>query len=56
MTKLGLMNMLDHNEYLERFNCSYAKGNPKDTIAQYEVNPKLLVLLHKRKFAGDDTS
>ena len=50
------MNKLDHNEYLGKFNGSFVKGNPRDSTEQYEVNPRLLALLHKRKFAGDDNS
>jgi hypothetical protein len=54
MTELGLMNKLDANEYLGRYKCSYKKKDPKDLKAHYEVNPHLLILLHKRKYAGDD--
>jgi hypothetical protein len=38
------------------FNGSYVKEDPRDTTIHYEVNPQLLVLLHKRRFAGDDIS
>jgi hypothetical protein len=50
------MNKLDTNEYLGRYNCSYDKKDPGDLKAQYEVIPQLLILLHKRKFAGHDIS
>jgi hypothetical protein len=56
MTELGLMNNLDPKEYLGMFNGSYVKEDPRDTTIHYEVNPQLLVLLHKRWFAGDDIS
>jgi hypothetical protein len=51
MTELGLMNKLNPNEYLGRFNGSYVKEDPRDTTIHYEVNPQLLVLMHKRRFA-----
>jgi hypothetical protein len=38
------------------FNGSYVKEDPRDNTIHYEVNPQLLVLLHKRWFAGDDIS
>ena len=51
MTELGLMTMLDPIKYLGQFNGSYNKGNPRDNYEEYEVNPHLLAILHKRRFA-----
>ena len=50
------MNKLDPIKYLGQFNGSYNKGNPRDNSEEYEVNPQLLSILHKRRFAGDDRS
>ena len=56
MTVLGLMNRLDPIKYLGQFNGSYNKGNSRENSEEYEVNPQLLAILHKRRFAGDDSS
>ena len=48
------MNQLDTTEYLGRFNRAYVKEFPSESTEEYEVNPHLIAILHKKRFAGDD--
>ena len=54
MTDLALMNMLDTLRHLKQFNGPYTKGNPRDNSEEYEVNPQMLAILQKIKFAGEE--
>ena len=56
MTELGLLGRLDHNKYLGQFNGPYSQGGPSVIIEEFEVNPQLLAILHKRKFTGESDS
>ena len=56
MTELGLMNRLDPTKYLGQFNGPYTQGIPRNKSEEYEVNPHMLAILHKRRFIGEDTS
>ena len=56
MTELGLMNRLDPIKYLRQFNGPCTKGNSSINSEEYDVNPHMLAILHKRKFTGEDSS
>ena len=54
MIALRLMNKLDATEYLGRFNRAYMKEFLSESTKEYKVNPRLIAILHKQRFAGDD--
>jgi hypothetical protein len=53
MIVLELVNQLDETKYLRRFNRPYMKECSSERTEEYEVNPRLIAMLHKQRFTAD---